>query len=51
LKNLIDLEFGEGFQENSKYKSILNRQSYLPAKGEPITELEGDSQVKLYTRR
>jgi hypothetical protein len=33
VKNLLKLRFGEGFQENSKYKSIPAAYSYLPVKG------------------
>jgi hypothetical protein len=33
VKNLLKLRFGEGFQENSKYKSIPVMWNYLPVKG------------------
>jgi hypothetical protein len=33
VKNLLKLRFGEGFQENFKYKSIPVMWNYLPVKG------------------
>jgi len=33
VKNLLKLRLGEGFQENSKYKSILVMWNYLLVKG------------------
>jgi hypothetical protein len=46
VKNLLKLRLGEGFQENSKYKSILVMWNYLPVKGKPGTELKGRTSSK-----